>query len=189
MITKLHKTSAVNNNRGTPKLNLQFINTSSNTVTKGYVLFSYLQPPVHWWFKILINAICPKCPVYQTSLMSHCMLLVYIYLNKDQIKELLWLFPSKNIQQVTQHVAVTVLNSNRGHKQTQLSVILLTQGKICQEKSGCHSDRQLWGIIHLISPTEKTHVKQHTVQLVCLSEESDQHYIYCMQWSKHVCKA
>lgn len=84
-------------------------------------------------------------------------------------------FPiSKKIQQVTQHEAVTTLNSNRSCKHTLLSVILLTQGKICQNESGCHPDHQLWGIIHLISPTEKTHVKQHMGQLVYLGEESIQ---------------
>lgn len=97
---------------------------------------------------------------------------------------------SNKIQQVIQHVAVTTLNSSRGckHTHTLLSVILLTQGKPCQNESGCHPDRQLWGIIHLISPTEKTHVKQHTVQLVCLGEESVPHYTYCTQKSKIVCR-
>lgn len=98
---------------------------------------------------------------------------------------------SNKIQQVTQRVAVTTLNSSRGCKHTHTHCFLSfcwLRAKPCQNESGCHPDRQLWGIIHLISPTEKTHVKQHTVQLVCLGEESVPRYTYCTQRSKIVCR-
>lgn len=89
--------------------------------------------------------------------MTQPLLLVkVIYSFNSQEKEVLT--KKKKLQQVTQHEAVTALNSNRSCNQTLLSIILLTRYKMCQNESGCHPDCQPRGIIHLISPTEKTHV-------------------------------
>lgn len=61
-----------------------------------------------------------------------------LFSNSEKKKKIYMLHNMKLLQQLPAAETVNTL----------LSVLLLTQGKICQNEGSCHPD-QLWGIIHL----------------------------------------